>query len=66
MRDFSCWFCKGTIKETDVKAVSVEVSNLWSDTADFPRQTLYAHSDCATTYLSGAYRFDPEDLREPQ
>jgi hypothetical protein len=66
LTQFSCWFCRGAIEETDVKAVAIEISNLWFDKSDPPSQTFYAHSQCAKTRLSAAYQFDPEDLLNPQ
>ncbi|WP_143535835.1 MULTISPECIES: hypothetical protein [unclassified Rhizobium] len=64
--EFSCWFCGETIEEDDVKAVHIEVSNLWFVGEDQPTQTLWAHSECAKTKLSHMYRFDPDDLINPQ
>jgi hypothetical protein len=66
MSDFECWFCKQTIDEYDVKAVAVEISNLWFSGENHPVQTFWAHSKCAEQNLSGGYNFYPDDLINPQ
>ncbi|MCQ1769372.1 hypothetical protein NOJ28_27990 [Neorhizobium galegae] len=66
MTDFSCWFCESVIEKIDVKAVAIEVSNLWFATGVSPSQTFYAHSECVKTRLSLGNQFDPEDLLDPQ
>ncbi len=66
MTDFSCWFCKSVIEKIDVKAVAIEVSNLWVAGGVSPSQTFSAHSECAKTHLSPDNQFDPEDLLDLQ
>jgi hypothetical protein len=66
MTDYSCWFCKETIEEHDVRAVQIEVSNLWFVEKNQPVQTFWAHSECAKRNLSIGYGFNPDDFMNPQ
>ncbi|WP_428427999.1 hypothetical protein [Pararhizobium sp.] len=66
MSDYACWFCKETIEEHDVKAVYIRVTNLWFVENLQPSQEFQAHSECAKRNLSAGYKFDPDDLMNPQ
>ena len=60
-KECECWFCGGTIAQTDLHAIHVSLSGLWQEQG--ARQSFAIHSECAALRLEG-YRmgFDPEDL----
>ncbi len=66
MTEFSCWYCNKTIGEEDVRAVQIEVSNLWFVEENQTVQTFWAHSECAKINLGIKNEFYPDDLINPQ
>jgi hypothetical protein len=58
-----CWFCGQGIDKTDVRALRVSASNLWTQGDDDPVQEFYLHSACAIDHFKGSsMSFDPDDL----
>ncbi len=59
MTEYQCWFCGQGIERADAGAVMINVESLWrwqdgTRTDDDPRQSIYAHSNCAKDQLKGA------------
>lgn len=70
MLDFQCWFCGSAIDRSDAGATKITVENLWrwatgNAGRDAPRQSLYAHTECAREKLRGATMdIEPELLSD--
>jgi hypothetical protein len=57
---YTCCVCGEAIRLEDREAVSLAVSNLWSEGG--PAQALYMHGACATEVLNRTGHFDPAIL----
>lgn len=52
---FQCWFCGLGIDRADGPALSIGLSNLWSNPAEIETtQSIYSHWHCAESKMTGA------------